>query len=449
MKRRLFLTASSQTAAALTCCVGCDSKSAKNIPDTRKVSEDGTLAGMTLEELRGYYHSCLFDEFLPFMDKYVIDNEYGGFMCGADRDGTRLHTDKDSWYMGRGIWAYSYLYNNLIKDKHYLDVSQKAIDFILKIKPSGDNMWPRKLTRTGEAKRKPTDEVYGDLFIAHGLAEFSKASGDDRYYEIAKDLLEKCLRVYDRSDYQTHIAKTYLGTDAPLLPGARIVGVWMMLILVSTQMLEQKHDPDIEKVADRCVDALMNYHVNPEFELMNELLNPDLSRPDNELDQLSTGHSWETLWMIMIEAMRRKDKNLFALAVTRFRRHIECAMDDVYGGVFTTCHNVNENIWSLNKATWPQEEILVGTMIVLEHTGAPWAKDLFTKTFAYVNDKFYLKQYGYPMFSRGGDRKGAYDIHHTRTLIDPFHNPRRLMMNLTALERIIKRGGNISGFENA
>ncbi|MCP5117846.1 MAG: hypothetical protein GY953_44065, partial [bacterium] len=45
-----------------------------------------TLADLTLEELRDQYRRDLFGDFLPFMEKYVIDHEYGGFLCNTDRD---------------------------------------------------------------------------------------------------------------------------------------------------------------------------------------------------------------------------------------------------------------------------------------------------------------------------------------------------------------------------
>ena len=84
-------------------------------------------------------------------------------------------------------------------------------------------------------------------------------------------------------------------------------------------------------------------------------------------------------------------------------------------------------------------------MMIIEYTGAEWAQELFSKTFAYVTRKFHLKQYGYSMFSRSSDRKGAFDIHHYRNA-DMFHNPRHLIMNLLALDRMIKRNGKISSF---
>ena len=43
-----------------------------------------TIAGFTPEDLLHQYRHFLFDDFLPFMDKFVIDHERGGFLCNCD-----------------------------------------------------------------------------------------------------------------------------------------------------------------------------------------------------------------------------------------------------------------------------------------------------------------------------------------------------------------------------
>ena len=78
---------------------------------------------LTLEELREQYRYDLFDDFLPFLDKFVIDHEHGGFMCNTDRDGTNITKNKRAWYEGRGIWVYSFLYNNFEPNPKYLEIA--------------------------------------------------------------------------------------------------------------------------------------------------------------------------------------------------------------------------------------------------------------------------------------------------------------------------------------
>jgi mannose/cellobiose epimerase-like protein (N-acyl-D-glucosamine 2-epimerase family) len=409
--------------------------------------DQGRLAGLSLAQLRDKYRAYLFEDFLPFMDKRVIDREYGGFMCNTDHQGQRANDKKSSWYEGRGIWVYAFLYNNLAKEEKYLAVARKSLEFILKTKPAGEeSLWPKELSREGKPLASAEGDIYGDLFIAEGLAEYSKATGERKYWDLAKQLLFKCIRLYDRPDYRPNIGQTYLGPDARPFPGARIQGVWMVLIRLATQMLEMRADAEIEQVARRSVDAVINHHYNPEFGLNNELLNHDLSRPDNEYAQLVyTGHSIETLWMLLYEAARIGDRKLFETTTERFRRHIEVAWDDVYGGVFRNLMNVERNLWTLDKVLWAQEEVLIGTMFVIEHSGAQWARDWFAKTWSYVQEKFPLKKQGSPIWMYAGNRKVEFEEFKTRPKrVEHFHHPRHLMLNLLSLERMIKREGKVS-----
>jgi hypothetical protein len=232
------------------------------------------LAGHTLAGLRAQYRYDLFDDFLPFMDKFVIDHQLGGFLCNTDRDGTHLSTKKNSWYIGRGIWVYSFLYNELTRNETQREVARKAVDFILREPPQGDDLWPAEYDREGTplppegqyigGKYVPVSkEIYGDLFIANGLAEYGRACGQVQFWQLAKQILLKCVRIYDRPDYAPLAGKVYLGPDASELPGIRVLGVWMLLLRLGSQMLAQRDDPEIQAVVERCLDAILQHHYNP------------------------------------------------------------------------------------------------------------------------------------------------------------------------------------------
>ncbi len=152
---------------------------------------DVKLGGLSLKELRAQYHRDLFTEFLPFMDKYVIDHEYGGFMCNTDYNGVKANQNKYSWFEGRGIWVYSFLYNNLARETKHLDVARRSVEFVLKLKPTEHELWPKEMTREGKPLSSADGEVYGDLFIAEGFAEYSKATGEHLYWDMAKQLVLK------------------------------------------------------------------------------------------------------------------------------------------------------------------------------------------------------------------------------------------------------------------
>lgn len=394
---------------------------------------------LPLKQLRDRYRKDLFDDFLPFMDKYVTDPEFGGFRCNADHFGNRVNDSKVSWFEGRGIWVYSYLYNNLKRDQKYLDVARRSIELVMKCRPRGDELWPKEITREGQPLSSAEGEIYGDIFIAEGLSEFSKATGDRSLWEEARQILLKCVRLYDRSDYRPTIGQTYLGPSAPPFSGARIQGVWMTLIRTATQMLEMRSDREIEAVARRCVDAIVDHHYNVEFGLINELLNHDLSRPTNEYAQLVyTGHCIENLWMLMLEAMRRRDETLFDRMVNWFRRHVDVAWDDVYGGVFRNLRHVDRNEWVVDKVLWAQEEVLIGSLLIVERRGFDWAAEIFQKTNDYVQSRFVLRNHGSPLWMYATDRKATYEgFLRMPKRVENFHHPRHLMLNLLSLERMI------------
>jgi len=424
--------------------------------ETRKIvrKKDGgvKLGGLSLGQLRDQYRCDLFKDFLPFMEKYVIDPQYGGFMCDVDAKGTRLSARKTTWFEGRGIWVYSFLYRNFGRQPKYLEVASKSLQFILESKPKdNDALWPETFTREGEPLTPPATSIYGDLFVAEGLAEYSRASGEEKYWGLAKEIILKCLQIYDRPDYDPNIIASYVALNPFPFPGARIQGVSMVLTRIISQMLEMRPDQELERIASRCVDVVLNHHYNPEFRLNNELLNHDFCRPTNELSQfVYTGHSIETLWILLFEAARRKDNRRFQICAERFQRHVEVAWDRVYGGVFRSLNNVDQNLWTLDKVLWAQEEVIIGTLFIYEQTGSPWARETFGRMFTYVHEKYPLRQYGSPLWKTAADRKvtsqsvstsstfEAEAAFHVREL-EHYHHPRHLMLNLLSIERMIRQ----------
>ena len=45
-----------------------------------------SIGKASLEDLRRQYELDLFEDFLPFLDRFVVDHEGGGFMTNVDRE---------------------------------------------------------------------------------------------------------------------------------------------------------------------------------------------------------------------------------------------------------------------------------------------------------------------------------------------------------------------------
>jgi N-acylglucosamine 2-epimerase len=391
--------------------------------------------------MRNQYRKDLFDDYLPFHEKYVVDKEYGGFHCTVTPTGELVSTEKTAWFEGRGTWVFSFLYNNFGREQKYLDIATRSLKLIERSRPKGTSeLWPRAIQRDGAPAGPPDSEVYSDLFIAEGMAEFSKAANDRKYWEDAKQIVLKCVHHYDRPDYHPAIGRTYLGPDAPPFPGARVLGVWMVLLRATTQMLATRADAELQKVNDRCIDAILNHHYNPRFQLLNELINHDLSRPQNDYEKLVyAGHAMETLWMVMDEAVRRKDNTLFDRAAAMFRRHCEVSQDRVYGGLLRNLRNVDTNDWTLDKTLFPHQEALIGSLLMLDQTGDPWAREFYTSLDQYSRAHFPMKKIGSSLWQVIGNRQ--VDLTPEMKRAENYHHPRFLMLNLLATERLIRRNG--------
>jgi mannose/cellobiose epimerase-like protein (N-acyl-D-glucosamine 2-epimerase family) len=404
------------------------------------ISNDEEPAGNSGEwqTLRSRFHHELFERFLPAMDKYCIDHEYGGFMCDFNISTRQLtSTNKRTWYQGRGIWVYSYLFNNFRKDETYLKIAKRAIDFILKLRPNGKVFWDTNYTREGN-KMSDSGDIYGNLFVAEGLAEYAKASGETKYFDIAKEIIFNCVDRYDEQDYVYDISYV---PGKPKISGPRVLGHWMILLSISSQILAHwKNDTDFKALSDRCIDAIMNGHMNKEFHLLNEVVNHDFSVPQNEFaDFLVIGHSMETLVFVMEEAVSRRDIHLYKRSRDAFKRHVDVAADKLYGGYFEVLFNANTYHWSLSKSAWCQQEISRGALLMIEHEGGTWERTCFTDLDKYMQAKMARPDFAFWTF--GGERKVEKP---NLTILEHYHTPRYLMRSLLAFDRLIARRGKAS-----
>jgi mannose/cellobiose epimerase-like protein (N-acyl-D-glucosamine 2-epimerase family) len=411
----------------------------RDAPAHGTVEKITNVAGMPLTQLRAKYQKELFDHFLPNMDKYAIDHEFGGVMCSLNvKSGELINSNKTAWFVGRGMWVYSFLYNNIKKDPRYLEIARKSKDIALKVRPKDDNFWPHTFSKQGEPISGPGD-IYGSLFVAEGLAEYAVASGESEYRQLAKKIIFDCVERYDRPDYKYNIG-SYL-PNAPDIESPRILGHWMIFLSLSTQMLKHAPDPELEKLAARSVDAILNRHVNKNYGLTNEVLNHDFSLPDNAYSQFSIiGHGLETLTFVMFEAARLKNKDLFKRASEVHKKHVDVATDAVYGGYFHALEQVDEYHFSTRKSLWCQQEVLNGSLFLIEHTGDEWGFRNFERASNYVYDKFYDANNKF--WYSGSDRKVEKP---QVNLLEHYHHARELMLGILSMNRMIDRKGKISG----
>jgi N-acylglucosamine 2-epimerase len=156
---------------------------------------------MKKEFFEKYYektYDILMNDFVSFWTKVSVDEIYGGYLCGFDREGNLFYEDKSVWQQGRSLWMFSKLYNEFGKETKWLDAARSGYDFINRYCFAKNNHMYFRVTRDG----KPLVErryYFSEAFAIMGFTEYYKATGDINVKKRAIWLYDLFLKYYNTS----------------------------------------------------------------------------------------------------------------------------------------------------------------------------------------------------------------------------------------------------------
>ncbi|MBT4483906.1 MAG: hypothetical protein HOC71_09540, partial [Candidatus Latescibacteria bacterium] len=400
------------------------------------------------------YRHRLFDRYLPFWDKGGYDDELGGVMVNLNDDGSVADDEKFIWFQGRGLWVYSFLYNNFGKDPRHLERAVKAHDFMVKYMYAGNGTWYQRLNRDGSIKEGVSETTNGWAFIADGLQEFYRATGDEQDLKLVEDTVRAIVNIYDDPDFNGIKNLGGLPENTPT-KGLRNLAHSRRFVKILSSLLTQRSNPQLEALVKEHVDIIMTKFYNPEFGIVNEFLQHDYSRIPGSEDYTFIGHVTEGMWIVMLEALRTKNKALFNDAMNIVRKHVEIGWDYIYGGlgahyyVFDGPGRTREKQYDL-KEGWSNFELMIPLIFIVEYTGEYWAKEYYDKLYHYII-KTYDTDWG--VWKQSVNRFGgpiSRDLY-IRKRWHPkrkgnFHQPRAMMYNMLSFNRMIHNKGKLTPF---
>jgi len=406
------------------------------------------LAGMSLDELRIFHQKELDEEYLPVWDDRRIDRKYGGFMPYNEAEKRyvpywkgRISTDtteqtndlifnltnKEMYYQGRGIWVFSYLYNNFGNNENHLKTARMAIDFIIKHCRDENGYWFSEVTSEGKLVHNSYN-IYGNIYVALGFGEYYHATGDEKIRDIAIETCYNVNKLIVSPEYQ-HLGWHGGGNE----PGTKRLGTWQHFLSALTPLARYTGDSGIELIARMCVRNILERHWHPElgvaFEFLDDRFQPFLPDPINDQRSVSAWHSIQAAWMCMEEALRIGHTRMFTDAMEMGRMSLEkCWIEGEERGLVTLPNpevkpSLPEDIRSFYWGWGALDDALVFTLLAVEHSQAQWAVDWFNKVF----------EAGY----RHPERFARHGL---------LHHPRRLFYVIDILNRIISRKGRVSNF---
>ena len=78
------------------------------------------------------YREELTKSIMPFWLEHGLDKVNGGVYTCLDRDGSLMDSTKSVWFQGRFGWMTAYAYNNVRRNKSWLDASKSCCEFLEK-----------------------------------------------------------------------------------------------------------------------------------------------------------------------------------------------------------------------------------------------------------------------------------------------------------------------------
>ena len=387
-----------------------------------------------INELIDTYRTGLLEDTIPFWTRHSIDREHGGYLTFLDRGGSVYGTDKPVWLQGRIVWVYSRLYNEIEPRPEWLELAKHGLDFLLKHCFDSDGRMFFLVTRDGTPLRKRR-YLFAETFAVMALAEYARATGEDRYRAKAAEVFDTIIRYH-----------TTPGLLEPKdIPGVRPMKshAMPMILLATSQIARQVDDrPVYRETIDRSLFEVANHFSKPEFRALLEHVGPEgqvIDSPEGRV--VLPGHAIETAWFIMEEGRFRKDWELSLSALPILEWSLERGWDDEFGGLlyYTDLEHrpCVQYEWDM-KLWWPHTEALYATLLAHHLTGDPkweaWYEKLHSYAFSHFPDPEHGEWFGYL------HRDGTVSHHLKGNLWKgPYHLSRMQMLCWKLLEEMAGR----------
>ena len=393
----------------------------------------------TPNEYKAQFHSELFDSVVPFWMKNGWDQKNGGVYSYLTKEGERCSNIKAVWIQGRFMWLLSKLCNVYGKNDEWLKAAKSCKEFIDKYCFAPDGRMYFLVTDDGKPVRKRR-YWFSEAFYCMASAEYYKATGDTDSLETARRLFSTILSIYTdpASDPRKMPAKFEIATSS--------LGPPMIMLNVTNVMrtCDPERIDEYDAGAKKYISYVSNHFYREDLKCVLENVSAEgksmLETPMGRL--ISPGHSLETAWFLMDEALHFDDKDLMAKALNIFDWSMELGWDKDNGGIiyFTDLKGYPPEQYEHDmKLWWPQNEATVAALKAYEITGDEKYYKWFETLVEYQFENFVDKEHGEWVGYLLKNNEKQLPITKGNYFKGPFHIPRMLIICEQVLSRIVNK----------
>lgn len=280
--------------------------------------------------LRDYYQRELLERLIPFWEPRILDLEFGGFFSCFDSAGVRLKDVKPGWFVGRNIYTFANLYNEIEKRQKWLDIASQGVDWLIRYAHQGGYRFNSMMDRRGQAV-DTSRSIFNDAFSIKGCYEYlaARSAGicDDlfQFVKAASDVL------FANSEDLALMAREGMSPDF------RSHAVNFMMLLCAMESRKALGERYRNVLISR-LDQAMYAFANDEHQAVFEHLNSDyMPNPQGIGRLMDPGHAFESCWFSM-EASAILGKSDCARRAGEVIDWIwEKGWDQVDGGIISMC----------------------------------------------------------------------------------------------------------------
>lgn len=390
------------------------------------------MKSASFADLLSFYRNHLVNDVMPFWIEHCIDTEHGGLNNCVDDDGTVRSTDKFIWSQGRALWTFSSLYNDFDHDPKWLKIADNIAAFLISNSPAPDGPWPFKLHQDGTVAELPKS-IYVDAFVAYGLTEYARATGNPQAIELAFNIYQRTSPLLD--DHTTLPTEPH-----PIPDNLQSHGPSMIFALVYHELALLTGSKEIAGRALELAEIVMTQHLKPDHQLLYEFVHPGGALTDTDAGKtFIPGHVVESMWFMERIYRHHGRQDRIDLATDAIRWHLEKGWDEQYGGLFLACHTQGSKpVWHQPdaKVWWPHTEALYALLRAYQVTKHQWCLDWYWQVHEYTFGMFPDREHG--DWHQNLDRRGnvVRSVIKNFPVKDPFHLPRALIYSIPTLKAL-------------
>lgn len=404
-----------------------------------------------------FYNSIsneLFQNILPYWDKYSKDEKNTGFFGKIDNDNVQDAECQRSIVMtSRFLWTYSAV-ARFTKDAKYLEMADFAYKVIIEKYFDKENdgvYWSIMPDGTPKVDKK---QIYGEAFCCYGLSEYAAAVQElKKDEELAATAMNKALDIYnllethaldkENGGYIEACAKDWSQTNDMILstkdmncPKSMNTNLHVMeaytnlyrtlpVVFADSKSIQSEVGQSLANLITATQEKIVqkNAHLGMFFDMDWNLL----------ADEISYGHDIEASWLLWEAACELKDEELKEQIRADVIKMAEIALDEGFdkeNGCLENflLHSTTNPKRDRTRVWWNQAEAMNGFYNAWQMTGHQKYQDACIKQWNWIqnhqvdktNGEWWsaLDQNGTPILAedKGGNWKTSY--HNGRTCLE-------------------------------